>query len=97
MKWIKIIILVSLCLFLSFSLFYLQKGIDQFSILTFEARNPVFLPNGNVLKWMSMGYRGALGDWLWIRSVLYYGRRVKDADNPYYVLELRKEYGDAVN
>ena len=39
---------------------------------------------------MSMGYRGLVSDWLWIRSVLYYGRRVADEDNPYYVYALEK-------
>ena len=57
---------------------------DKNRSIRFIDKRPVFLPKGEVLKWASLGYRGLVADWLWIRSVLYYGRRVADEDNPYY-------------
>jgi hypothetical protein len=62
-----------------------QKALDRGRPVNFVDQNPVFLPNGKMLRWVSMGYRAAVGDWLWIRAVLYYGRRVMDEDNPYFV------------
>lgn len=62
-----------------------QACLDRHREIRFVDRRPVFLPRGEVLKWMSMGYRGLMGDWLWIRTVLYYGRRVVDHDNRYLV------------
>lgn len=68
-----------------------QSALDRNRIIQFEDKRPIFLPKGEVLKWLSMGYRGLMGDWLWIQSVLYFGRRAVDEDNYYYVYELKKE------
>lgn len=65
-----------------------QKHLDQMRQIRFVDRSPVFLPKGDVLKAFSMGYRGLMADWLWIRTVLYYGRRVIDEDNPYFLYEV---------
>lgn len=67
-----------------------QNAVDKNREIRFVDRSPVFLPKGEVLKWLSMGYRGLMADWLWINSVLYYGRRVADHDNPYYVYMMEK-------
>jgi len=80
----KNIIIVIVCILLGFGIFRIQKYFDHYKELRFVNLNPVFLPDGEVLKWLSMGFRGVVADYLWIRSVLYYGRRVIDWDNPYY-------------
>lgn len=67
-----------------------QSAVDKNREIRFVDRSPVFLPKGEVLKWLSMGYRGLMADWLWINSVLYYGRRIVDHDNPYYVYMMEK-------
>lgn len=67
-----------------------QTELDRTRFITFRDENPVMLPKGEVLKWLSMGYRGLVSDWMWIRCVLYYGRRVREEDNPYYRLALAK-------
>jgi hypothetical protein len=61
-----------------------QAALDRDRTITFVDRRPVFLPDGEMLKMMSAGYTSLIADWLWIQSVLYYGRRVMDEDNPYY-------------
>lgn len=81
---------IFLVICLGFVVHRTQRAMDRHKIIQFVNKQPVFLPKGEVLKWMSMGYRGLLGDWLWIRSVLYYGRRVLDHDNPYYVYMMEK-------
>ena len=75
---------------LGFVVHQTQREMDSRRVIRFVDERPVFLPRGEVLKWMSMGYRGLVGDWLWIKSVLYYGRRVMDEDNPYYVYVEKK-------
>lgn len=76
-------IMVIICL--SLMVHWTQKEVDRYHVIRFVDRSPVFLPNGEVLKWMSMGYRGLVADWLWIRTVLYFGRRAMDEDNPYLI------------
>lgn len=60
-------------------------AIDREREIHFIDKSPQFLPRGEALKWLSMGYRGMLADMLWIKTVLYYGRRIVDDDNPYFV------------
>ncbi|MFO7889482.1 MAG: hypothetical protein R6V04_04005 [bacterium] len=72
-------------------MFRVQKYFDSYKEIKFVNLNPVFLPDGEILKWLSMGFRGITADYLWIRSVLYYGRRVTDPDNPYYRYALKTE------
>ncbi len=67
-----------------------QTELDKARFITFRDESPVLLPKGEVLKWLSMGYRGLVSDWMWIRCVLYYGRRARDEENPYYRLALVK-------
>ena len=66
-----------------------QRELDNMRSIHFVDRRPVFLPNGKTLVAITMGHRASVGDWLWIRTVLYYGRRVVDTENPYYALALR--------
>lgn len=61
-----------------------QRAMDNERAIRFVDRTPQWLPKGETLKWMSLGHRSTLADALWLRAVLYYGRRVMDEDNPYY-------------
>ena len=81
-KHTLIVLLVSLCL--AVMIRGSQYALDRDRVLTFVDRRIVFLPKGEALKAISMGYRSLIADWLWIRCVLYYGRRIMDEDNPYY-------------
>jgi len=90
MKVLKKIGLFLIPVILVFLIHYLQITMDRDNEIHFVDTRPVFLPNGSTLKALSMGYRGVLGDVLWIRSVLYYGRRVIDEDNPYFVYAQQK-------
>jgi len=85
----KAVFVVVLCC-LGFLIHRTQWVLDKSKRIHFVDTTPVFLPRGEVLKWMSMGYRGIVADWLWIRCVLYYGRRAIDEDNPYYIYMLEK-------
>ena len=85
----KAILVLCVCC-LGFIVHHTQGLMDRHRSIRFVDKRPVFLPKGDVLKWMSMGYRGLLSDWLWIQSVLYYGRRVIDGDNPYYKYAVQK-------
>ena len=83
-RWKVSIILLIACLGLAVLIRITQAALDRHRDLNFVDRRPVFIPRGEPLKALSMGYRSLLADWLWIRSVLYYGRRVMDEDNAYY-------------
>ncbi len=67
-----------------------QRKLDRDRSVHFVDTRPVFLPNGKLLRWMSMGHTASFADALWIQSVLYFGRRVMDHDNPYYMYALRQ-------
>ncbi len=73
--------------FLSITVFMAQRAIDSHRQIIFEDHSPQFLPNGKALAWMSLGHRETMADILWIRSILYYGRRVADPDNPYFAYQ----------
>ena len=81
---------IALLVLLALGVNGLQRALDAHRSIRFVDRTPVFLPNGKLLRWMSMGYSGLFGDWLWIRSVLYYGRRTVEDENPYFVLAERR-------
>jgi hypothetical protein len=68
----------------------IQNVLDQNRKIQFVDKKPIFLPKGKVLKWLSMGYRGLISDWLWINCVIYYGRYAIDEDNPYYLYAERQ-------
>ena len=76
-----VLVIIALC----GTIFETQKALDRNKTIHFVNRQAVFLPKGETLKWLSMGYRGLVADWLWINSVLYFGRRIIHHDNPYFV------------
>jgi hypothetical protein len=67
-----------------------QRKLDRDRSVHFVDTRPVFLPNGKLLRWMSMGHTASFADALWIQSVVYFGRRVMDDENPYYMYALRQ-------
>ena len=75
---------VALVVVLATAVQWSQESLDRLRTLRFVDPKPVFLPRGEVLRKLSLGHNGLVADWLWIRCVLYYGRRVMDEDNPYY-------------
>jgi tetratricopeptide (TPR) repeat protein len=81
---------ICLCLALAASVIMLQGKMSAYQDIRFIDQRPVFLPRGEVVKWLSMGHRGLVADWLWIQCVLYYGRRVIDEDNAYYRFAVRE-------
>ena len=82
---LKRAVFIFLIVFLGFIVHWTQQRVDQYRVIRFVDKSPVFLPRGEVLKWMSMGYRGIVADWLWIQTVLYFGRRAIDEENPYLI------------
>lgn len=79
-KTVIVLVLAVLAGFVRWS----QSVMDRNKIIRFINDKPEFLPRGEMLRTFGMGYNGLIGDWLWIRSVLYFGRRVMDDDNPYF-------------
>jgi hypothetical protein len=52
----------------------------------------LYVPPVSYLQWMSMGYREALADLLWIRALVYTGEHLKDAE-----IAAVDRYVDAMN
>jgi len=65
-----------------------QSYLDKQREVRFINRIPVFLPNGKILKALSMGHQSLLADYFWIKSVIYFGRRTVDHDNIYYLYKI---------
>ncbi len=80
---LKTLLPYAVAFLLSFVVYASQSRLDSHHEIRFVTDSPEFLPKGGTLKWLSMGHRGMLADWIWIHSVLYYGRRSLDEDNPY--------------
>ena len=90
MKYLKKAVFFVLIAGLTGVVHTLHVSMDKYREIHFVDTSPVFLPKGNTLRALSMGYRSVLADVLWIKSVLYYGRRVIDEDNPYFVYAQNK-------
>jgi tetratricopeptide (TPR) repeat protein len=74
----------------AFLVCFAQVELDKHREIRFVDNRPVFLPRGKILTALTMGHRGLVSDWLWINTVLYYGRRVVDEDNRYYQYAVEK-------
>jgi hypothetical protein len=79
---------IGILVILGWTTYQCQRLIDQDREVRFINHLPVFLPNARILKALSMGYYSAMADYFWIRSVIYFGRRVLDHDNIYYLYDL---------
>jgi len=75
----------ALLLGLCFTVYHTQCLLDREREIRFIDRVPVFLPNGKILKALSMGHYTSLADYFWLHSVIYFGRRAIDHDNMYYL------------
>ncbi|MBN1781619.1 hypothetical protein JW948_10870 [bacterium] len=87
-KYIIRILFVVLILTLCVIVYHTQTVLDQDREVQFVNRSPIFLPNAKILSALSMGHASSLADMFWIRSVLYFGRRVMDDENIYFLYEL---------
>lgn len=84
MSRIRIFPLLLLPLFF-FGMISSQRFLDQFRTPESELKESLYLPDGKILKIVSLGFNSVLADFLWIRSVLYFGKHIIDEDNPYSI------------
>ncbi len=73
-----------------------QRRLDVYRTPGKALQDMMYLPDGHVLRWASLGFSSALADYLWIKSVLYFGRHTVDEDNPFYEI-IKKKYGLSEN
>jgi len=69
-----------------------QRRLDVYRTPEKALQDMIYLPDGHVLRWASLGFSSVLADYLWIKSVLYFGRHTVDEDNPFYEI-IKKKYG----
>jgi len=69
-----------------------QCRLDVYRTPEKALQDMIYLPDGHVLKWASLGFSSVLADYLWIKSVLYFGRHTVDEDNPFYKI-IKQKYG----
>lgn len=63
----------------SLAVYFVQSAIDRRTGPSHADREILFLPSGQVIKKLSLGYGGLLADIYWMRAVQYYGgKRLKD-------------------
>ena len=67
---LKILGVVLLLLFSGKIILSTQSRLDVYRTPEKALEEMVYLPDGKVLKWASLGYRNVLADSLWIKSVL---------------------------
>ncbi len=73
------------------AIYQTQNRLDVYRTPEKALEEMVYLPDGKVLKWASLGYTNVLADYLWIKSVLYFGRHTADDDNPFFDI-IKKKY-----
>lgn len=87
----RIKILVSLLIILSvMGVHSTQKALDRFRSPEAELEKNIYLPDGKILKIVSLGFASIISDFLWIKSVLYFGKNTFDGDNPFVKLLEKK-------
>ncbi|GBD92843.1 hypothetical protein BMS3Abin05_00418 [bacterium BMS3Abin05] len=67
-----------------------RQNLDVYRTPEKALQDLIYLPDGHVLRWASLGYTSLMADYLWIKSVLYYGRHTVDEDNPFYKIIKKK-------
>ena len=70
-------------IFFVFGLIISQKTLDQRYTPESSLNEVLHLPDGKILKVASMGFSSLVSDFLWLKSVLYFGKYMFDEDNPY--------------
>ena len=84
------IFVVILLLFCFVVLFSTQKALDSNRSPEAELEENLYLPDGKILKIVSLGFNSLLSDFLWVKSVLYFGKFTLDDENPFIEVVLRK-------
>src|SRR5262245_17220556 len=68
---------------LGFALLYpMQRWIDSHVKRPSAADDVLYLPSGQTIKKMSLGFSPLVADIYWIRTVQYFGRKLVDSDKP---------------
>ncbi len=86
----KILVFI-LLLFCCVVLFSTQKALDSNRSPEAELEENLYLPDGKILKIVSLGFNSLLSDFLWVKSVLYFGKFTLDEDNPFIEVLLQKK------
>jgi len=84
------ILVFLLIVFFIFGILSSQKALDQFRTPEAELEKNIYLPDGKVLKIVSLGFSSLISDFLWMKAVLYFGRNTFDEDNPFVELLEKK-------
>lgn len=74
-KWSEIVIILAIAALLSATALYQYRYQTNQITATSESLN--YLPSGKFLKGMALGYDEALADFLWVRTVGYFGLHAK--------------------
>ncbi len=85
------ILVFMLLLFCCVVLFSTQKALDLNYSPEAELEENLYLPDGKILKIISLGFNSLLSDILWMKSVLYFGKFTLDEDNPFIEVLLQKK------
>ncbi len=81
--------IVLIILLLTTSLWGIQKKLDQYK--TVEVESLLYLPSGEYLQPLSLGYQLVLADMLWVKTITYFGSHfMGDGEYPwlYHILSL---------
>lgn len=90
MKMSKIVISLFFLIFI-FGMVSTQKALDRYRTPESSLAESIYLPDGKILKIVSLGFSSLIADFLWLKSILYFGKFTLDEDNPYIELLLKKK------
>lgn len=90
MKVSKIVVFIFLLVFAS-GVISTQKALDRYRTPESSLEESIYLPDGKILKIVSLGFSSLVADFLWLKSVLYFGKFTLDEDNPYVEILLKKK------
>ncbi len=68
-----------------------QHALDRHRSPEEALRETVHLPPGNVLRVVSLGFQNVVADLLWMKAVIYFGKRTLDEDNPFVEIVRKKK------
>lgn len=71
--WKKIVIISSILILSSVSLYLLQNKIDYFKEQEKDIEGLLYLPTGKFLKVIALGYDELIADVIWVKAVGYFG------------------------
>ncbi len=85
----KVVLVIGVVLPLFFTQAYLQKPLNSYPVS--QSESFLYLPSGEYLEPLALGYNQVLGDLLWIQAVAYFGSHYmgdKDYRWLYHILTL---------